>query len=341
MTIEFLPRDVGPSSPIRYYQENNEAIERIFPLDADWISRVWAGSIDWSDGTIVPIENLPIEDILNLITITNQIGVDIGVVTGLDVKWALDLATGTTFYVSPGLVAHRGTLKRQPLDEDTSVYRLLDTVASLRDVAADGDGGGLFADTWYYVYADVSVATSYPGIKVSRTKPTNDEGYGLEHPAETTLRYIGILRTDATGKLEAIQQYGFGRHFWVRKILGPASPTDNLSTRTTGPIRLDLGDHVPPIADSAFFTCAFDNFMHFSVEGSGGSRSAPFGYQVFGNLGDQGMNFIPQCTWLEVPVCTIDDSSGLPRATAAISFDNQDAQQTRSFFAVVGFNVTR
>lgn len=344
MTIEFLPWDVSPSSPIWHYQENFEAIERIFPLDADWIARVWAGAIDWSDGTIVPLDNLP-QELRDLLTGGGgTLLTDLSFAVGLSIQWC----DNTSLYVPPGQVAHRGRFKRQGFDEATSAIRIIDVTASLRDPVADGDPGttsGLAADTPYYVYAKLDVATGFPEYRVSQVAPTNEEGYGREHPAETGLRFLGSFRTGAApdAYIRPFHRSADDWVTWRAEAVGPYEPTNNLITTATGGfVDLPLDDHVPPTAD----------MVRLAVQFCPGEGARNRYFRVLGDSGDVGFRFNPDDgggasdrdvadAVFDIPVNAIDPATDEPATPARVEINLEVFDADTDFVAVVGYHEPR
>ena len=331
MTIEFLPFDVDPASPIYYYQENFEEIERIFPLTAEWIDTVELHSIINTDGTILPFDWLPIDGIRSALDAGSSLLTSVGFTAGLYLQWRDD----TTLYAPPGQVAHRAAFKMQGLDAGTGLVRVIDVIASARDPAADLNAGLLFADTWYYVYAKLDVASAYPEYRVSRIAPTNDEGFGREHPAETALRFLTVFRT-GSGGAPAIRPYhvdGSGRYFWREILLGPIDPAVDLAVVTAGFEAIDISAQCPPIADMAFLTwmaAATDAYIRTTDD-----ITNPAGYYLTGSGQDR-----DRVTWLEVPVNVMDDATGAPIAGTTFDLRSENGG-TGTDIGVVGFHVSR
>lgn len=223
MTIEIFPHDWTPTTTWEEAQENNEALERIFPLAKDYIESVWAAAIDWSDGTVIPIDNLPMEEIRESIASSGglaALATDLSTLVGLFPQYK----SGTELYIIPGQTLFRGRFKRQPFDEATDDYRVINAAASLDATCPPASPGtsGLDPEIWYYVYADLEVATSYPSYKISPTPPSYEDGYGPGHPTEEAWRYIGCFRTGAlpAADIMPFHRYDTGWYFWRNVTVG-------------------------------------------------------------------------------------------------------------------------
>lgn len=316
--MEIYPWDLGPSSPIWMYQENDEALELLLPWTADFIDSVYVGSLV-GDGTIIPIGWLPIDDIIEAIGDTASIATDLDIFVGLVVQYR----DSNTVYVMPGQVSHRGNFKRQGFDPNTSKALVIDVSASLRDPVADATSpgtSGLDADTKYYGYAVTDVATSAPTYRWSKQPPTYDGGYGPEHPSDDTYRFIGSLRTGPAPDAAILpyHRYEDGRVILRDVVVGPSEPTTNLLTGdTSGYVEIDLSDVVPETADVVFLSAEMDSYS----SGSG----AELRVRAKGDVEtDSGFSFHPKngsgddrivsTGWMEVAVCTLDPATDEPRA---------------------------
>lgn len=353
MTIEFLTYDVTPASPMFYYQKNFEDIENIFPLDADFIDRVWAASIDWSDGTIVPIANLPIDDIREALIDDSSLLVTIGFNNGLIANYRDD----STVYILPGGAALRGVSKIQGFDTVTSKTRVVDVGASLQDPVADhttpGTPSGLDPNTRYYGYIKLDVASSYPEYRWSKQPPTYASGMGPQFSGNNNLRFFGSLKTGPMPNAAILphHRYADGRLIFRDVIVGPSEPTTNLLTRdTAGWVSIDLTDTardedaVPPTADIVFLSAQADSHIN----------NARTGVRAVGDIAtDSGYFFFPKrnlsgdddrmCStaWLEIPVNTIDGLTDEPRTAAVevsvFGFESDPPDETDTTLVVVGF----
>lgn len=325
-----------------FFQRDYEEIEKIFPLDADWIARVWAAAIDWSDGTIVPFANIPIQDILDAISNSSDAGfiVAAGFTQGLVINWRDD----TTLYCNPGQVAHRGQFKRQGLDPNTLLVRQIIAAASLRDTVADGGPGtsGLAPDQDYYVYAKMDAASSYPEYRISKTPPTNDEGYGREHPTEHTLRFLSFFRTGGLPNA-AIRPYdcdGDGNYFWREILIGPLDPAFDLypagGAATYCPV--DLSTQCPPIADKAFLTTFNARNTVYYFRTSGDDPDKDTGYAIRGHT-SPGTVYMP---WFVLPVNVIDGIPGTRMAGTTVDVKGPNSPVDGvSDLGVAGFHISR
>lgn len=339
MTIEFLPHDVYPSSPISWYQENFEAIERLFPLPKDWIESVWAGAIDWSDGTIVPIENLPVDELRDLLSDDGTLLTDLSYLTGLDVHYR----DGITLLISPGQVAHRGKFKRQGLEEGSSTdYKQIDAASSLRDAAADASSpgnSGLDAEEWYYVYADTTTASTTPAFKISKSVPVNEDGHGLEHPSENTLRFIGLFQTGPTpdADIRPFELYENQRVMWREAKLGPygwdGEVTNEYWEHTDNFITKSALDDAPPLATTLLFSAYVrqKSSTRIRITGDTALEDGLF----FGSGDDDSYAY----SWFEVPTNTLDSSTNRRRSDS--SFDLAADDDDKNKLALVGFHYRR
>ena len=335
MTMEIYPHDLTPSSPIYFYQEDNEALERLLPWTADYIESVYLGSIINPNGDLIPIDWLPIDDLREALTGggSGTFLLEVGFTSGLAIEWR----DNTTLYIFPGQVAHRGSFKRQGLDENTDEVRIIDVTASFRDPAADGDPitGNLFPDTWYYVYAKLDVATTYPEYRVSRIAPTNDEGYGREHPAETGLRFLSCFRSGGGGP-PAIRPYhvdGNGRYFWREILLGPTDPAFDVANSPTADwFSIDISAYCPPIADKVILTWVDSGYSGYIRTTD--DITDPAGYHMLG--GGQPLDKL--C--MELPVNVMDDETDAVISGTTIDVKDPSGDATTDI-AVVGFHVSR
>lgn len=322
MTMPLFPKDINSVSPASDIQANFEALEAALPWDSEHIGGICSCNIEWDDGCIIPIENLPIEEILELI----NDGTGGGLLTSLAVhSLFVQYRDDTTVYIPPGQVAHRGVFRRQPLDEATSKTRIITPAAALNDPAADATSpgtSGLDAETWYFGYAKMDVATVYPEYRFSKQPPINDEGYGREAPFNEDWPFVGSIRTGELpdAAILAFHRYDNGRVFWRQRGVGPRYPTYDLITGTTaGWVPLDLSEHVPVSADSAFLTALSwdNNFVKIRAVGDTGDDSG-YTFEARNDGDSQGS------AWMEIAVMQLDPATDTAPAAAEVEMNIED-----------------
>ncbi len=321
MTIEFLPHDVDPASPIYYYQENFEAIERLFPLTAEYIDEVELHSVINTDGTIIPIDWLDIDGIRDALTDDSTVMTGLGFNSGILPQYRDD----SSVWIYPGSVAHRGAFKVQPFDSATDLTRIVDVGASLYDPVADATAPGttgLDADTRYYGYIKMDVASAFPEYRWSKQPPTYAAGYGPEHPADTAnYRFFGSLLTGPLPDAAIIphHRYGDGRVLLRDVIVGPSESTDNLLTGdTAGWVAKSLATVVPPTADTVFLTGQMDSNgaadSHIRVRAIG-DVATNSGFSLRPTDPEESDDRIVSTAWMEVPINTLNIDTDEFRAT--------------------------
>lgn len=338
---DIFPHDITPTSPATHIQENFEAWEARVPLDDDDIEAVCSCNINWADGCIVPIDNLPIDDIRDALSDSTNatFSTDFGFVgSGLLIQYRDNL----NVYAFPGQVMHRGVFKRQPFDDTTGKVRVVLASAVLNNPAADGDPGttsGLKADEWYYWYAKLDVATGYPDYRVTLVAPTNEDGYGLEHPTDTGMRYLGVMATGNAPEAYIVPFYRYanGRFIWRQIAIGPYLPTSSLVTAATvGFTPLDLTDWVPPTADAVFLSAYTAGSSNPLIQvAAGEDTNDPCGFSHKGFQSDEAES---DSAWMEVPINMMDSITDEPTGQTEVRHSVSTAPNVNDALAAVGFH---
>ena len=313
MTIEIYPYDLTPSSPIYFYQKDNEALERLLPWTADYIESVYLGSIINPNGDLIPIDWLPIDDIRFALATESMLLTGLGFNSGIVPQYRDD----SSVWIYPGSAAHRGSFKIQPFDSGTGKTRVVDVGASLRDPVADAGAGanGLAPDTFYYGYIKFDVASAYPEYRWSKQPPTYEDGLGPEHPADTNLRFFGSLFTGPLPGAAILphHRYGDGRVILRDVVVGPADPTTNLLTGDTGGwVPLALSE-VPPTADIVFLSGVKDsdedNDVFIRVRTLGDVATPNSGYALRPTIPASSDDRQISSAWMELPINTLDGTT--------------------------------
>jgi len=333
MTMSIYRRRTTPASTALQAQQDKEDLERIFPLLSNYIQEVLVESLINPNGWTIPPNWLP--------PATDPASTPL---PGLDKRTDLVIQyrDESSLFVNPGHVLHRGAFRRQTLDEDTNILRVVNAAASLLVAAAcqpaTPGNSGLDPDTWYYCYYDLTVATTYPGIVVCPTPPTREEGYGpeLEAEGDGLMRYAGAFRTGPAGDAEILPYHRNedGQFLWRERRLGPylwQNPEDNLvSVATGGWVEVDLSEFVPPTATAVFLTAvAWDNnSLQIRAKGDTGANSG-FDWRARDGGDSWGIG------WCEVPMHAIDPATAQPYPTV-IEMNNEDAHPAIAL-RVVGF----
>lgn len=280
--IQIYTNRITPETTAPQFETSQKQLEAIFPLKADKIDEVNQEAIipdgtRWGPDMLdIPALRDALANGASTLDLTKQSSL-----LGLVVQYK----DGISFYVTPGQVLLNGVLKLQELDENTDKIRIVNAAVSLipGECQPSTPGvSGLDPDTWYYVYADTSVATTYPDYKVTATRWVWG-GRGPLHPENDKLRGIASLRTDEDGNIRAFARYDTGWVFWREILVGPGTPTDDRGPSSSGFVTVYVNKWVPPTADCAHLTILTDaSNSCVRVKGDVESRS---GYSANGTGG--------------------------------------------------------
>ena len=290
---------VGQEQDARIVDRILQAILARWPIDKCDIRGVYSAAIDWTDGATIPTENINVDELFNNATgIAAALGC-LDFLNGMSVGYV----DGETISISPGHVLHRAGFKIVECDEEAVVTLGTAGLVTLGDGCdpEEGNDSGLDSDKWYYVYANLDVAGTTPAvaefIRISAKVPVNCDGKGWEHPTYDNYRFIGSIRTMATGVIRPFNRYGNGWVHWhTAEVASDYQAAEYMRTGGTeigfsssGFVRYTLastgdpyhdGDkHIPPTADACKVAVAEGNT-------SGSIRLKPVG------SADRGYNII-------------------------------------------------
>ncbi len=304
-----------------------EAFQSLIPWTADNIASVYGRVIIWAGAGTIPLENLPVQQLTEAITAGGS-----SVLNCLDVlrNMVVQYRDDDELYFGPGHVLHRGVFKTQTCNDDgTWVSANVGTLTIPAECpTSPGTTSNLEADSWYYVYAKLDVATETPEYRISLTPPVICEGKGPEHPTYNKMRFLGSFRTTAAPDA-FIRPFwrASGWVYWTNIAVGPEAPDFDLITAPSAGYAALPGveDWIPPSADLGIFSYDQQGGGTPSIR-SKGDTATTSGY-----------------TWDEatetahavLPVCTMDTATDAPRATAGIEYDTPDGGDT---CAVVGYH---
>ncbi len=253
--------------------ELGEILERIAceaELTAEELAALLSDPAAWSDCTI-PEGAIPWDQVLQRSGLGALLGA-LDLLDGLKVNYL----SATSICISPGQVAHRGQARRLvgDCDDQDSCEEEHDTADILMPgecVSTEDNPSGLDSDLWYYLYGKLDEAGTAPIFRISPTRPTRCLGFGWEHPTEKYARFLGSIRTMASGEIRPFERSEDGTVTWRQAAAGSDYQSDGahsggtaLGTTTAGWARYDAattgsayhdGDkHVAPSADYCHVT---------------------------------------------------------------------------------------
>lgn len=313
-----------------YVRNAFEAVQAKFPITKENIASVFGSVIDWTGAPTLPTEIIPWSDQPIATSGISAWGNCIDILRDCVCQYRDD----DSLYFGPGFILHRGNYKRQSCNDDGSWVSA--TAASL--VIPDecpvptGTTTGLVADSWYYVYAKLDAAGEGPEYRISLVPPDRCDGYGPEHPSYDALRFLGSFRTGAapTAAIRPFHRYHLGRVFWREIMVGPEDPTENFNIDSATYFTQDVTTECPPSAQGIFLTLRADAENGVWVRTTGDAQD-PAGYYIQ----SPGSGSVPiENTWLELPVCVMDSTTGAPSVEVEI---DTYSNSSNSVVAVAGY----
>lgn len=214
----------APDRIVRGHEQDARVIDRIlqailarWPIRKCDVESVYSAAIDWTDGATVPTENINVDELFNSATgIARALGC-LDFINGLEVNYV----DSSTISVSPGHVIHRGDFKILECDaanSDALFQVAASTVLDVNCPSVEGNPSGLDSDKWYFVYANMDASGGTPPIadfiRICDEAPVKCEGKGWEKADNTAWRFIGSIRTMASGEIRPFERADNGWVYW-------------------------------------------------------------------------------------------------------------------------------